>query len=108
MEINLTLGTMKRSSCLKERFRKIYNSYPDNDQGYQREVDVITTSELIGSVGGSLGIFFGFSFSGYALYLHEKCVSIFMTKLPQSDKKWMLFLGVMFLKQSIPFCARAL
>ena len=74
----------------------------------REEVDVITTSGLIGSIGGSLGMFFGFSFSGYALYLLDKCVSIFMTKLPQSDKKWMLFLGVMFLKQSIPFCARAL
>ena len=44
----------------------------------REEVDLITTSGLIGSIGG-------FSFSGYALYLLDKCVSIFMTKLPQSD-----------------------
>ena len=51
----------------------------------REEVDVITMSGLIGSVGGSLGMFFGFSFSGYALYLLDKCVSIIMTKWPQSD-----------------------
>ena len=51
----------------------------------REEVDVMTTSGLIGSVGGSLGMFFGFSFPGYALYLLGKCVSIIMTKWPQFD-----------------------
>ena len=41
----------------------------------REEVDVMTTSGLIGSVGGSLGMFFGFSFSGYALCLLDKCFS---------------------------------
>ena len=57
--------------------------FEEND--ITEEMDVITTSGLIGSVGGSLGMFFGFSFSGYASYLLDKCVSIIMTKWPQSD-----------------------
>ena len=45
----------------------------------KEEVDVITMSELIGSLGGSLGMFFGFSISGYALLLFDKCIMKFMT-----------------------------
>ena len=33
----------------------------------KEEVDIITTSDFIGSVGGSLGMFFGFSISAYVL-----------------------------------------
>ena len=33
----------------------------------REEVDIITTSGFIGSVGGSLGMFFGFSISAYAI-----------------------------------------
>ena len=57
--------------------------FEEND--ITEEMDVLTTSGLIGSVGGSLGMFFGFSFPGYALYLLGKCVSIIMTKWPQFD-----------------------
>ena len=46
----------------------------------REEVDVITLSALIGSVGGSLGMFFGFSFSAYALYLLDRCTSVIMAK----------------------------
>ena len=41
----------------------------------REEVDVITTSDLIGSVGGSLGMFFGFSFAAYIFYIGNICVS---------------------------------
>ena len=39
------------------------------------EVDVITMEELIGSLGGSLGMFFGFSFFAYILFLVDKCIA---------------------------------
>ena len=40
----------------------------------KEEIDIITLSDLIGSVGGSLGMFFGFSISASAFYLMEKCI----------------------------------
>ena len=45
----------------------------------KEEIDVITLSDLIGSVGGSLGMFFGFSISASAFYLLEKCIKKFMS-----------------------------
>ena len=41
----------------------------------REEVYVITTAALIGSVGGSLGMFFGFSIAVYVLYTLEKCIT---------------------------------
>ena len=38
------------------------------------EVDILSTFELIGSIGGSLGMFFGFSMSGYILYWFDKLI----------------------------------
>ena len=38
------------------------------------EIDVITMSGLIGSVGGSLGMFFGFSFTSYLSFIIEKII----------------------------------
>ena len=38
------------------------------------EIDVITLSGLIGSVGGSLGMFFGFSFTSYLSFVIEKLI----------------------------------
>ena len=43
------------------------------------EVDIITTSGFIGSVGGSLGMFFGFSISGYALNILDSITRRFNT-----------------------------
>ena len=40
----------------------------------KEEIDIITLSDLIGSVGGSLGMFFGFSISASAFYFMEKCI----------------------------------
>ena len=38
----------------------------------KEEIDMITASDFIGSIGGSLGMFFGFSFSGFVLCLMDK------------------------------------
>ena len=38
------------------------------------EVDIVSTADLIGSVGGSLGMFFGFSLSGNFLYFFDKFI----------------------------------
>ena len=45
----------------------------------REEIEVITFSNLIGSLGGSLGMFFGFSISTYVLYLLDKFVIKIMT-----------------------------
>ena len=42
-------------------------------QEIREEIRVITTSSFIGSIGGSLGMFFGFSILSYALYFIDKC-----------------------------------
>ena len=42
----------------------------------KEEVDVITLPELIGSVGGSLGMFFGFSISALVLFYLEKWITL--------------------------------
>ena len=39
------------------------------------DVELLTVSSLIGSLGGSLGMFFGFSFSGLFFYLLETFIS---------------------------------
>ena len=46
----------------------------------KEEIDVISLSNLIGSLGGSLGMFFGFSISAYALYLIDKLIARFLTR----------------------------
>ena len=40
----------------------------------KEEVDVITLPELIGSVGGSMGMFFGFSIATFIWYWKRKCI----------------------------------
>ena len=40
------------------------------------EIDVISLPSLIGSIGGSLGMFFGFSITGYVLCLLDKCFNM--------------------------------
>ena len=40
----------------------------------REEVDIITFSELIGSIGGSLGMFFGFSISAYVFYVVDAMI----------------------------------
>ena len=40
----------------------------------KEEIYVITLADLIGSLGGSLGMFFGFSIAAYVIYLLDKCI----------------------------------
>ena len=40
----------------------------------KEEIMVISLADLIGSLGGSLGMFFGFSISAYLMYLIDKCI----------------------------------
>ena len=47
---------------------------PSLTKEIKEEIDIITLSDLIGSVGGSLGMFFGFSMSASAFYFMEKCI----------------------------------
>ena len=39
---------------------------------FHEEVEILTLQDLIGSVGGSLGMFFGFSISATILYYIDK------------------------------------
>ena len=43
-----------------------------NSKQIMEEIDVITLSGLIGSVGGSLGMFFGFSITSYLSLVIER------------------------------------
>ena len=47
----------------------------------KEEIDVISLPNLIGSVGGSLGMFFGFSLASYILYLFDKFIDKVWRKL---------------------------
>ena len=47
-------------------------STTSNTKQIIEEIDVITLSGLIGSIGGSLGMFFGFSITSYPLFAIEK------------------------------------
>ena len=44
------------------------------DKEIQEEVRILTWPDLIGSIGGSLGMFFGFSFSASIFYCVEKFI----------------------------------
>ena len=43
-----------------------------SQQEIEEEVDVITLPQLIGSLGGSLGLFFGFSILSYFILFIER------------------------------------
>ena len=63
-----------------EQFQKLSKTQMDIyfvtlSKEIRQEVDVITTAGLIGSVGGSLGMFFGFSIAAYVLFALDKCIS---------------------------------
>ena len=47
---------------------------PSMTKEIKEEIDIITLSDLIGSVGGSLGMFFGFSMLASAFYFMEKYI----------------------------------
>ena len=47
-------------------------NYFSKSKQIMEEIDVITLSGLIGSVGGSLGMFFGFSITSYFSFVIER------------------------------------
>ena len=53
----------------------------------KEEVEVISLPTLIGSVGGSLGMFFGFSILSYALFFFDKCIIKILKKITKSASK---------------------
>ena len=57
-------------------------SFAEMSKQIEEEVDVITMPGLIGSVGGSLGMFFGFSISAFVFCLLDKFVKM---KWPLAD-----------------------
>ena len=52
----------------------------------REEVKIITTEDLIGSVGGSLGMFFGLSISASVLYIFEKLVYFLSQQIKKSNQ----------------------
>ena len=63
-------------------WRILVFSFAEMSKQIEEEVDVITMPGLIGSVGGSLGMFFGFSISAYVFCLIDKCIKM---KWPSAD-----------------------
>mgnify|MGYP002042044173 FL=1 len=48
-------------------------SFESKDTEIIEEIDVISFANLLGSIGGSMGMFFGFSISGCVLWLLDNC-----------------------------------
>ena len=65
-----TYRTARHISSNHTRVKIFYDAWETETM---EEIDVISLPSLIGSIGGSLGMFFGFSITGYALILIERC-----------------------------------
>ena len=52
-------------------------SFESKETEIIEEVDVISFANLLGSIGGYMGMFFGFSISGYVLWLLDQCFNRF-------------------------------
>ena len=63
----------KHRKYSKENMTSLDLIWFSKTQEIREEIRVITTSSFIGSIGGSLGMFFGFSILSYALYFIDKC-----------------------------------
>ena len=63
----------KHRKYTKENMTSLELIWLSKTREIREEIKVITTSNFIGSIGGSLGMFFGFSISTYALYFIDKC-----------------------------------
>ena len=63
----------KHRKYSKENMTSLDLVWFSKTQEIREEIRVITTSSFIGSIGGSLGMFFGFSILSYALYFIDKC-----------------------------------
>ena len=73
-------GELSKVNTVASNLTVISFSFAELSKEIKEEVDVITMSELIGSLGGSLGMFFGFSISANALFFFDKCIMKFMMK----------------------------
>ena len=62
-----------RHSIASEYESKVDISFESKESQIVEEIDIISFPCLIGSIGGSLGMFFGFSFSGYFHMIFDKC-----------------------------------
>ena len=56
---------------------QFFMSIQDLQKEVREEVEAITVESFIGSLGGSVGMFFGFSFTATILYITEKFQIIF-------------------------------
>ena len=65
---------VKSETFRQENLTYLSLMFVEMSKQIKEEVDVITMSDLIGSVGGSLGMFFGFSISAYILFLLDRCI----------------------------------
>ena len=90
MRKHITKDSNAMAYCFKPKNALLYNPFPYPTQRYRPintstsevymsiwtmkkeirdEIEIIATKDLIGSVGGSMGMFFGFSISASALYI---------------------------------------
>ena len=87
------LWRLGRRDCLRHKMAKTFDpnyrlwdastqhytsylrlSFESKETEIIEEIDVISLANLLGSIGGSLGMFFGFSISGYVICLLDKCL----------------------------------
>ena len=68
---------MKRASN-QSKIVKLMFSYQSDEIKIEEETLMLGTSSYIGSVGGSLGLFLGFSFFSSLSYFFGKLLKIFM------------------------------
>ena len=53
---------------------ELYMGFWSSIKEIQEELPLLTTQDFIGSVGGTLGMFFGFSISASLLFFIDKCL----------------------------------
>ena len=96
MKNQITKDSNVMAFCFKPKKAILYNPLPYPTQRYnpennasseiylsiwtmrkeiKDEIEIIATTDLIGSVGGSMGMFFGFSMSAWILYFLRLCLS---------------------------------
>ena len=65
----------QRYSPINNSSSEVYMSFWTMRKEIRDEIEIIATTDLIGSVGGSMGMFFGFSLSAWIIYVMRFCVS---------------------------------
>ena len=102
MRKHITKDSNAMAHCFKPKRALLYNPFPYPNQRYREvntstsevymslwtmrkefrdEIEIIATKDLLGSLGGSMGMFFGFSMSASALYI----LQIVLNKLIKSQ-----------------------